>query len=330
MDLTYSMISAYKRCPNKFKYSYVDLLRKKETPQALMLGSYVHELLDAYYTALMTREDPVRAVAYHAEQCIDICPDDEIRELGNNMMKNYMQNYADDWSKLKIMAVEEEFCVPIPIVGAYMRGKFDLVFEGADGKIYLGEHKTTALSIEARKSNLELDEQCSYYMWALQKIMEEQGLGEKVAGVMYNILRKKTPRVPEPLKKGGLSKAKSIDTTHDVYMKAIKDNNLDPADYADVLAMLKERGNTFFGRELVTRSEAEMKQVELDIIRSYTQMNEEDYYMRNRREECARTCQYRDLCLAELKGYGSEYPIDEVFDKKELVHPELDYEKEEN
>jgi hypothetical protein len=329
-DITYSMIASFKSCQKKFKYSYVDLLRSKTTPQALALGSYVHELLDAFYTACMNKEDPVRAVALKTVECIDICPEDEIRELGNKMMKNYILNYADDWSKLKILAVEEEFCVPIPGVDANLRGKFDLVFEGTDGRIYLGEHKTTALSIEARKSNLELDEQCSYYMWALQKIMEEQGLGEKVAGVMYNILRKKSPRIPEPLKKGGLSKAKSIDTTYDVYLKAILDNGYNPDDYADMLAMLKERGNTFFGRELVTRSEAEMKQIEKDIIHSCKQISKEDYYVRNRHEGCARTCSYRDLCLAELRGGDTEYIINECFDKKDVVHPELEYENKED
>lgn len=324
MDITYSMISKYKKCPNSFKYSYVDMLRGKEMSNAFALGSYVHELLEAFYIGCMTNSDPVKEVAFRAEEAIDICQDYELRDLGNRMMKNYMNHYANDFTNMKVIATEEEFCVPIPGTNENLRGKFDLIFRDENDDLYIGEHKTTALSIEARKANLELDEQCSIYLWALEQI-----IGEKPKGVMYNILRKKAPREPGVLKNGGLSKSKSTDITYEAYLKAIHDNNLDEADYKEILNELKERPNPFFGRAVVTRNDKQMKQVERDIIYSCKQINSDDYFMRNSGIDCTRFCQYRDLCVAEVKDEDTDNIISECFVKKEFANPELDFAKKE-
>jgi len=64
-----------------------------------------------------------------------------------------------------------------------------------------------------------------------------------VSGIIFNLVRAKLPTVPQVLKSGGLSKAKSIDTDVDTYLQAIKDNRLNPNDYVDILNHLKENSN---------------------------------------------------------------------------------------
>src|SRR5690606_10898829 len=123
-------------------------------------------------------------------------------------------------------------------------GHIDGVVQDSSGDVWILEHKTSATSWSL--VDMLFNDQTLGYMWVVQQL-----LGSAPRGVIFNILRKKVPRVPQLLKNGGLSRAKNIDTTFETYMRAIEDNGLDPVDYVEILRELKDRGNTFFQREKV-------------------------------------------------------------------------------
>ena len=347
-ELTYSQIMKFKRCPKQYDYAYNQKLSSKFFSAPLQLGSFVHELLDAFYTASMdglTYEGAVgmvfeKSTSYFAEKTEGLFDEElqkfiDIQEQAEGIVVRYIDFYKSDFQNFDIVAVEEQFRVPILDLegkesGAYLNGKFDLIMEDKFGILYLGEHKTTALGIQTRLADLELDEQCSYYSWALRNSLRDEGQIIDVTGVIYNVLRKKEPTVPRLLKKGGLSKAKDIDTTYDLYLQAIQFNGLNIADYQDMLNMLKLKGNTFYGREIVKRSNQELLNTGNDLYETLMYMKNTSTFYRNRCSLCSRDCSYKALCIAEIKGYDTE-EILKHFEIRKTVNPELqDLEKPES
>lgn len=70
-------------------------------------------------------------------------------------------------------------------------------------------------------------------------------------GFELEIIRRKVPKEPPLLKTGRLSKKKGIDTTAELFRRAIDRHKLAPADYADVLSRLERRGPAFHLRTQV-------------------------------------------------------------------------------
>ena len=62
--------------------------------------------------------------------------------------------------------------------------------------------------------------------------------------------------MPRQREKGGLSKAKSIKTTHAIYVAELDRLGLEHEEYEHVLQGLKAKGNTFFMQVFIKRSDA--------------------------------------------------------------------------
>src|SRR5690606_18185499 len=120
-------------------------------------------------------------------------------------------------------------------------GKIDAVAETPDSRVWLTEHKTHQRFPDehVRFSNF----QAVMYCWVLPEI----GFPSP-DGVLWDYIRTKPPTVPDLLVNGGLSKRKNIDTTPEVYLKAIKEHGLNPADYQDMLELLKGKEESFYKR----------------------------------------------------------------------------------
>lgn len=161
----------------------------------------------------------------------------------------------------------------------------------SDNTYWVLEHKT-ARSIDELVQSLDNDNQAGMYAWAAQHL-----LGLRVSGILYNIMRKKVPTQARTLKDGGLSQDKSIDTTFEVYKKQLDDlawewagdestvlgwETMTPEAHAeakaqqqqalfdgvrhklydihkDMLQVLFDKGNTFFRRVEVRRTQTELE-----------------------------------------------------------------------
>lgn len=95
-------------------------------------------------------------------------------------------------------------------------GTFDgLVRLKSDGRLLVPEYKTCR-SVKERTALLPHDEQASTYAYAAQ-----EWFGEPVAGILYTLICKKVAVKPAVTQTGLLSRNKNIDTTPEMYLRAI-------------------------------------------------------------------------------------------------------------
>jgi hypothetical protein len=261
-------------------------------PKPLDFGTAIHRGLQTYYepSTWAIDRDVVRALSVQSfadvcneqkrqyikissgDMAIDLEIDYKERvELGKGMLEYYFK-YAKLNDKFKPVFVEVEFEVPIMRCGislpmgfewdledrltymgapVFYQGRVDLVVEDEFGEYWIVDHKTAAQFGDTQ--HLALDEQCGSYIWALR-----HQLNLRVAGVIYNELRKKVPHKPNVLKNGSLSCNKQQDTTYDLFMEAIHEGGYSPDGYTDFLAFLKENPKEFVRRTQVHRNPREM------------------------------------------------------------------------
>jgi hypothetical protein len=112
------------------------------------------------------------------------------------------------------------------------------------GAVWLLDHKTSA-SPETFASGLSGDPQANGYAWLVEQAIRSGALLDvgverdaRLAGFVYNIVSSSRQRKPEVLKKGGLSRAKSV-TPSWLYEEAIRENGLALTDYDEHVETLR-------------------------------------------------------------------------------------------
>src|SRR5690606_22131480 len=182
------------------------------------------------------------------------------------IMEGYDKMWKDeDLEYMELQGKKAEFDFAIPLDGKPLEesdlvytGKIDTVVQDSKDRVWLMEHKSFK---KLPSENFRFaNQQALLYTWVLPQI----GF-PKPTGVIWDYLRTKVPTVPGVLKSGGLSKAKAIDTTRDVYLKAIKDNGLDPADYEDILQSLEGKELDFYRRIYLPAKENKIENVFKDL-----------------------------------------------------------------
>jgi len=357
MDYTTSQLACYKACPKKWYYRFLRMLEPIGTKRSLELGSYVHHLLDAFYNPTGTgqafcTDESLQAVAesrysgmleasekYFLDKTKDLFEEEtekyaDMRIEAEAIVTRYIEKNADDLSKYWILATEKEFSIPIySPAGKRTRdklmGKFDMIVRDEFDTVWFFEHKTTGDSVDNRFETIELEEQLNNYILVASCMYEDFG------GGILNVIRKKAPRLPEPLKKGGLSRAKDIDTTYELYMEALQQYGYDPAEYTEILSILKEKGDRFFGRKVVSRKPQQILETRNEIFytvqaikaqtKLYNKTKDDAVFYRTPNFMC-KNCQYCNLCILDSKKGDVEGYIAGNFTVRETLNPELSME----
>lgn len=242
----------------------------------------------------------------------------ELVILGRGMLHNYAIFDRSTGMKLKTTSLEERLFVPIHNPGGralkglpQLSARMDrlVVMNGRDGEWIVDYKNSTRAWTEGR--NLELDEQTTGYHYEYWRIR-----GYLPQGMIYDTLLKRIPnepRVLKPRKQGDpplLSKDKDQGTTFELYTQALREMNLDPKDYTDILAQLKEQAwSKYFKREVTTRNLAQIKAYERDLYYTFQDMrtvaqDPRKAYPSPDPMRCPR-CPFRDVCLA--MNDGSDY-----------------------
>lgn len=252
--------------------------------------------------------------------------------LGREMLRNYVlwSSYSDNRPEIgfkKVLYTEKEFEVPVPgpdgipyqFLDAkgqgweiWLVGRLDMLVEDFDGHIWVMDHKTSKDRLDTEI--LTLDDQMTMYLWATQQILKQP-----VEGCFYNVLRKKLPVVPSVLASGrGLSKAKSIDTTYDVYLQAIIDNGFDPSDYDDILNYLANKDAGFFSRAKVYRNQHEIAMAGRMLLLEGIDMLNDPFIYPNPCWDCRWKCDFRPLCVAVNRNDDVEYLVNSMYRKRDV------------
>lgn len=298
IKVSFTKLTTYRRCHKQYHYKYVQKLRKRIKNFNLYLGSLFHECLEAHFKgedwkAVIEKYKKEMQGKFKEEQVLAL---DGAIPMAEGLMQGYLKKYANE--SFSVVEVEKEFCVEIH-PGVWLEGKIDLLAEEKK-RLWIVEHKTCkTFPDEAYRGS---DIQTVIYAKVLQQ------LGMKPYAVLWDYARKKLPTVPTPLKKGGLSKAKNIDTTYDIYLAEIEKNGLDVNDYSDILSILKDRDSDFFKRIPQTLNPVLIDNVTRDVVSTAKQIEHLGMIATdaNRGSHCS-WCDYRDLCETELLGDDSSY-----------------------
>ena len=212
--------------------------------------------------------------------------DVDIAKLTFGILCGYVEEYDADFDRYEVLLIEGQVARAIPDnrkVGKLLsdlplidgkRRKRSWVFGGAvdgllrdreTGLYWLLEHKhTSETDLERYCSKLDWDPQSPGYGWALANPHPAADLQEpiKVAGVLYNVMRKKLPAEPKQKKDGTTSKA-ACDTTYEVFLNTLLDRGENPDDFRDRLDQLRER--RFFYRQQHPSLEAEFDRFEHEL-----------------------------------------------------------------
>lgn len=317
-------VERFKECRRAWYLGEIRGLVPKVPTDYLWFGDKMHIGLQK----LAETNDTEQAIAAYMDACNASIPDlekgfgsfwpdvapmfQELVTLGRGMLHNYAIFDKATGMRLKTTALEERLFVPIHNpAGRALKGMPQLtarmdrlvVREGQDGEYIIDYKNSTRQWTEGR--NLELDEQTTGYHYEFWRVR-----GYLPRGMIYDTLLKRVPNEPRVLKNGTLSKDKDQGTTFELYTAALREMNLDPKDYTDILAQLKEQAWTkYFKREVTTRNLAQIKAYESDLYYTFQDMREvardpRKAYPSPSPMRCPR-CPFRDVCLA--MNDGSDY-----------------------
>lgn len=324
--LSVSKIKCWKSCRQKYYYKYVQKIRPKRQAKPFYIGTVIHEAMEKY----LANEDVNEVIEKYTKEFneLDGLSQEfygfDFPELISGLILGYRNYWGPQDEQLIVHDIELQFGYDEPLEllpNLFVRGRIDAIIENERG-MWIMEHKTCrAIPDDDFRFT---DIQTSLYQLVLQKLGYEN-----IKGSCYDYIRKKLPAVPEILSRGGLSKRKNIDTTYEVYLQAIKDNNEDPRDYEDILETLKQKPNTFFRRAWVSKPNVLMVSLAVD-----SQNVAEDIVMNSDKPfrtfgmEC-KNCDYRALCESELMNYDTEFLMRNQYvstgeeDEVEIVPEEL-------
>lgn len=307
-EVSHSKVKLGRRCLKAYEYRYIRKLRKRVKGRSLIVGSLIHSCLESYFRnghylpeIAKWREQEFNAM-FVEEQALhaDVIP----------LVKSVIRGYIANWksSGLEMVWVEKEFRVEIA-PGIVLVGKIDgRAKEVGTKRTWLVEHKSCK-----RMSGEEVR------IWDTQVLLYNSVLplmGESpVTGVLWDYLRTKLPTKPELLKKGGLSQAKNIDTTREVYEREIKRHGFDVRGYQDILEHLDSKRDQFYRQVRLPMNKVMGENLLAEFIETSRQLQalEIEYWegginhcTRNLTRDCS-WCDYAPLCHAELRGEDTEY-----------------------
>lgn len=324
----------------------------------LQFGSLIHTALEEYYSPLL-RRDPVevfltewdvfvrdvRSVApeYYEEYEHEFA---EHLELGQCMLGAYKE-YAERNDNFEVIATEHDFFIPLGfedvdprdgvIKPVYYVGRMDMIYQSnVTGHYGLKDHKTASRIDEEFFLKLEMDEQCTSYLWAAQREAEIYDLPyTKINDIIYNVLRKACIKPPTVLSSGFLSVDRQNEsTTAELFEQEIQKRNLFEWFNSNLKAQgylewLKEEGDRrFFIREPVKRNPYEIEELGRRVIHEAKDMlnalnaaeaNEEDaphiLYPNPTGEWYCKVCPFRAPCLAMNDGSDWKGMLEENYQK---------------
>lgn len=275
-----------------------------------------------------------------------IAEDIELANLTIGIVTGYIETWRCDFARYDIVLIEGQIAREVPGVGRGgtltdmplfedgHRRKRKWVFGGAvdgllrdkqTGLYWLLEHKhTTETDLEKYCRKLDWDPQSPGYGWALQNPHPAADIKEpiKVAGVLYNVMRKKIPAIPKELKNGGTSKA-ACDTTYDVFLQTLLQRGHNPDDFRDRLDGLRHR--KFFHRQVHPFLEKDFDRFELELQHQAAAIKDasrHDHHHLRQFSVCTGfqgiRCEFEDICHeydGDWHGHG--------FRIKNIRHEEL-------
>jgi len=313
LTISNSWLKSARTCERMFHYKYREGLRTQKISHALERGTWVHAFLDEYVQTgdwgnaeadlRKTYPEGVEGTDDYLLTLADLC---------DGILNHYTEEYGEE--DMEIVDSEVMLSARIPGYDWSLTGKIDLFFR--QGGILRGrDYKTGRIPSPDQRL---MDPQLYIYDF----LAADNGLDVEIWD--YDYIVPALPTNPQELKAGGLSKRKNIKATHASYMAAIKDAGYDPADYTDILAILKNKPNPFFVRETVHRSPVVTQAILSGIESTVGQIS----YLDNATPGiwaptgmhvygACNGCEYKPLCITDLHDGDRGVIIESSYTRKE-------------
>ena len=323
LNISLSAIQSYRTCQQQYAYRYVERLRKRDRSKPLELGSLLHKYLELYYgmlkdgvkpndaheaSKLATSAEFTPQVRRSAKVLYEMGQDALAKEMlailpmsGRIADRYFLTRGEEDAEEYEILLVEEELESEVA-PGFLSRGKIDMITRSRDtGLVELWEHKSTG-SVPSTEYRLR-DLQTTLYKYQLEEYEIDQ--------VVWNYIRTKEPTVPKVLKsgpyKGGLTHAKSLDSTWEVFAAEIKRHGFKEIDYLEQRKRLEGREESVYFPRYPQVILANPQVLLRDYVRTAKDIKLAIERWRARKRVPVRTlslscdwCDFKDLCNAVL------------------------------
>lgn len=299
----------------------------------LVFGSVIHKALEEKYNPTLSR-DPVEVfltewrlaeldVQEKNSAFFEAYEEEFVshREMGISMME-YYKIYSDKHDNFRVVHTEYDFTVPL-FDNVVYKGRMDAIVQDLEtGRYGIIDHKTTSRFDEEYYLKLDMDEQCTSYLWAANKDTSVLD-GVQVEFIVYNTLRKTCIRPPTVLKSGLLSINRASEScTYDMFMTTIKERGLQEWLDTDEKAQgyveyLKDVGDEqFVARKTVKRNANELINAGERIMQEAREMLDPNlalYPNPTGSFYCLR-CPFRAPCIAMNEGSNYQFMIDENYE----------------
>lgn len=348
--------AAFKRCRRRWSFTspmkrnLVPMVRYFGIAYPLWFGTGVHWALEQWYAGAEDYTGPGEVgelppaiwfkkwfeaemakpdIMAWKESGLDPEDEEELQthyQLGIDML-NYYERFAvnDDW---EVIATEHNFSIPLgfsrtdsrtgQVLPVHYKGRQDMIIRDSDGLYWIVDHKTTSWIGDDYFAKLNMDEQCTSYLWAATHEFPDI----KFSGVIYNVMRKAAPSRPPRLKNGNLSLDKQSPTTALLFLEAVVDYNLEDSDWFKSdkvqahVAWLASQGDQFVMRHKVRRNATELHNIGNQIVDEAKEMtlNGLAMYPNPTGERFCLRCVFRSPCLAMNDGSDAEYMLRENYE----------------
>jgi PD-(D/E)XK nuclease superfamily len=317
-----SKVKMWRRCQKQFAFRYdygedgFELVpRVLKAP--LTRGTWLHALIEAHFREEAGQDADWRQVHQQFVDKFNTYFDEEKEDLGDlpteclRIFKSYLRFYAKDSDRYTTAelsdgspAIELVLERELPN-GENFKGRVDRVVEDREfGGLWIWDHKwvRTVPDTDERM----MSPQAPMYVWGLEGYFDEP-----VRGFLFNYGRTKPPTVPQPLKRGGISQRKNMDTDLHTYVQALKEEYGDDWKkaaklmYRDTLLRLKERDILWFRRERVPVEQDRIQRCLDEFLLSVDQISsrgDAEGAPRSYFYNCKFGCEYHAPCVGEFTG----------------------------
>lgn len=257
---TYSSLTLHRRCPQAWKYRYIDGLRRRrsEITPALDFGSWFHAAraldriakgraegtLKAVPDEIHTTDtgpsfppnsspaDVLEAAVDYWERLGETAREAWLDWLGQALPDRlehayveWRERWAQDSENEAVLAVEQRWERSVPGTGVVLWGYADEVYQDRKrGIVVVRDCKTSGTLGQVTSLDEMMDSQVQLYAWGLGPTCDEWGVPRPRA-VAFDRVRSKAPKTPKLTKAGKLSSSvKDYDLT--TYLEWVGDNGI--------------------------------------------------------------------------------------------------------
>jgi putative RecB family exonuclease len=224
---SHSCLETFKTCPLKYKFNYIDKIKREEEGIEAFLGSRFHKVMEKIYKDLIFRKNSLDDLLafyhddwdkkYHHKIIITDKERkaEDYKEIGQKYIEDYYQHYYP-FNQGKILGIEREVLINLEDHGQEykLKGYVDRIDQAKDGTYEIHDYKTSKVFPEQIK--MDEDHQLALYQLGIQRMWKDVHQVELVwhyVAFDKEIRSLRTKEELEELKKDTLYWIKKIEAT---------------------------------------------------------------------------------------------------------------------